>query len=213
MILNIVFLKVKKDLSKTEKKRVKEIIYKHALKAGKLLGVDLINIVIHPTKSVIEETGESGFATDDWIKIGIDPNRRKNELKKIISEIIPATIYHEMYHIGRDNYLGKSQTLFDSVIAEGLADVFAEEQWPNFHAPWNRYNIKTIKIWLKEFRKKGNSKKYSHDEWFFGAVNKPKWLGYKLGSYIIHSIKEKNRKLTALKMIKMPTRKIILKNK
>ncbi len=212
MILNIVFLKAKKDLSKTEKEQLKKVISKHALKAGKLLGVNLINIIVHPTKNVITETGESGFASDDWIKIGIDPTRGKNELKRIISEIIPATIYHEMLHICRDNYLGRSQMLSDAVIAEGLADAFAKEQWPVFNAPWNQYNIKTIKPWLKEFTKKGNSKKYSYDEWFFGAAGKPKWLGYKMGSYIIDSVKKQNPKLTALKMAKIPAKKILNQN-
>ncbi len=30
----------------------------------------------------------------------------------------------------------------------------------------------------------------------------PRWLGYKLGNYIVHSAKEKNHNLTALRMTK-----------
>jgi len=209
MKLNIVFLKAKKDLSTRNIRLLREIIQKHARKAGGLLGINLLNITVHPTKNVIAETGELGHATgSDWIRIGIDPTRKQRALQRIISDIIPATIYHEAHHISRKKYYGKSSTLFDAVISEGLADVFAKEKWLKFRAPWLN-ELKDIKLFLRELKKHGNNNKYSHSEWFFGSGRKPKWLGYKLGNYIVHLAKEKTPKLNALKMAKFPTKTII----
>jgi uncharacterized protein YjaZ len=61
---------------------------------------------------------------------------------------------------------------------------------------------------LRILKKDGQSEKYSHDEWFFGRGKKPRWIGYKLGSYIVRSAKERNAGLTALKMVEMKTNEI-----
>ncbi len=98
--------------------------------------------------------------------------------------------------------------MLDAIISEGLATVFAEEQWPAFEAPWGQYNEKELKPFLKVLRREKNNKSYSHDEWFFGRGNKPRWLGYKLGSYLIESAKNRNNGLTAMEMTTKKTGEI-----
>lgn len=210
MRLNIIILESKKGLRKQDSKHLRSVADKHARKAGKLLGVDLLNITINFSKNVIPETGEAGYAAGkDWIQITIDPIRKAKELQKIITEIIPATIYHEANHIAREKYVGESKNLLEAIVAEGLADVFAEEYWPKFKAPWSVYQQTKIQPFLKNLRNEKNSRKYSHNDWFFGTGRYPRWLGYKLGSYIVQSAKEKNRNLTALKMTKMTANKVV----
>ena len=89
-------------------------------------------------------------------------------MRRIIAKITPSTIYHEMNHIARNKHLGSKKDLLDAIISEGLATVFAEEQWPAFEAPWGQYNEKELKPFLKVLRREKNNKSYSHDEWFFG---------------------------------------------
>lgn len=206
--LNIVIFESPKGLHKQKMKHLRDVINTHARKAGKLFDMDLLNITVHFSQDVIPETGEAGYAAGDWIQITIDSTRNAKELQKIIDDIIPATIYHEANHIARENHLGKNKNLLEAIISEGLADVFAEERWHTFKAPWSVYQQKKIQPFLKSLKNEKNEKKYSHGDWFFGTGKMPRWLGYKLGSYIVHSAKNKNFGLTALKMTKITASKI-----
>lgn len=210
MRLNIAILESEKSLQKQDSKRLREVINKHARRACRLLDIKLLNITLHFSKNVIPETGEAGYASGrDWIQITIDPARKPKELQKIIDDIIPATIYHEANHITREKYVGESRNLLEAIITEGLADIFAEECWPAFKAPWSVFQQKKIKPFLKSLGGEKNNRKYSHNDWFFGIGKYPRWLGYKMGGYIVQSAKEKNRNLTALKMTKMTANKIV----
>jgi len=210
MKLKIAFLLSKASLGRNNSRMLEETISNHARRGGKLLGIDLLNITVHLNKdSVIPETGEVGFAGgDDWIHLTVDPTRKREQLRQIITTIIPSTIYHETSHIARNKSLGRHRTLLDSVVFEGLANTFAEEQWPMFDAPWTQYSEPELTPFLRILKIDGQSEKYSHDEWFFGRGKKPRWIGYKLGSYIIRSAKARNAGLTALKMVKMETKEI-----
>src|SRR3989344_4230153 len=209
MKLKLIILESKKGLRNQEIKHLQDVINRHARKAGKLLGVALLNITVHFGKDVISETGEAGYAKNDWIQITIDPTRKIKELQKIITDIIPATIYHETNHIAREERFGEGENLLEAIINEGLADVFSEEQWPVFKAPWSKYDKNKMRPFLQSLRKEKKNRKYLHSDWFFGTGNKPRWLGYKLGSYIVHSAKEKNQSLTALKMTRVTVSKIV----
>ena len=210
MRLKIVFLQSKKSLPSQYENLLRDVIRKHARRAGKLLGVDLLNITFRWDHDVIPETGEAGFARgQDWVHMAIDPARRKDEVRRIITTITPSTIYHEMNHIARNLCFGSEKVLLDAIVSEGLATVFAEEQWLAFKAPWGQYNEKELKPFLKVLRREKENKKFSRDEWFFGRGNKPKWLGYKLGSYLIERAKDRNEGLTALGMTTKKTEEIV----
>ncbi|MCZ6752194.1 MAG: DUF2268 domain-containing putative Zn-dependent protease [Acidobacteria bacterium] len=210
MRLKIVFLQSRNSLPSQYENLLRDVIRKHARRAGKLLGVDFLNITFRWDHYVIPETGDSGIAFgQDWVHMAIDPARRKDEVRRIITTITPSTIYHEMNHISRNKHFGSEKSLLDAIVSEGLATVFAEEQWLAFKAPWGQYNEKELKPFLKVLRREKNNKKFSRDEWLFGRGNKPKWLGYKLGSYLIERAKDRNEGLTALGMTTKKTEEIV----
>lgn len=212
MKINIIFLESEKELSDYQKKNLKNTIGLHLRKAAKLFDLKLINVIIYFNKDwVIPETGESANASGvDLIQITIDSTRNNNEIDNITRKIIPLTVYHEFNHLARLKFIGHiNKTLLDSIISEGLANVFAEEMWSEFKAPWSEYTCKEIKSFVGSFKKEKNNKKYSHDEWFFGSGKKPRWIGYKLGSYIIQSAKKANPGLSARDMTKLGTGEII----
>ena len=209
MTLNLVFLKTSKSIASEEKSHLRRVILRHTKKAAGILRIKLLNFTVYFNKNVIAETGELGHASGgDWIRLTVDPTINRKKLNLIISNIIPSTIYHEMAHISRQKYLDYGDKLLETMISEGLATVFAEEQWPQFKAPWGRYTKKQIKKFIRLTKKEKNNKKYSHDVWFYGK-GKPRWLGYKLGAFIIRSVKKHNSKLNAAKIMNMNAQKIL----
>ena len=182
MRLKIVFLQSIERLPRQYENLWKDMIRKHARRAGKLLNLDLVNITLRWNDQVIPETGELGIAFgQDWVHMTIDPARRKDEVRRIIAKITPSTIYHEMNHIARNMCFGSEKALLDAIVFEGLATVFAKEQWLAFKAPWGQYNEKELKPFIKVLKREKKNKKFSRGEWFFGRGNKPKWLAARGG--------------------------------
>lgn len=210
------FLVTKDKLHSKEIELLKSVIEKHAKKAGLILDIPLVNITVYlNSEFVTPETGESGYTpSNDWIHLYIDPKRKKKELNNIINNIIPVTIYHEMNHASRWQHTGYGSGLLDAIITEGLASVFAEEQWSKFKAPWCNFSEKELKELLNiiKERNRENDKKYNHNEWFYGTGKIPRWAGYKLGSYIIQSFRKNNKNIVWKKMLRMNTREIIKKS-
>lgn len=211
--IHIQFLTTEKKLSGTEEKLLLKTIRKHASRAGLILGVSLVNITVYPnSKFVIPETGEGGYTpSKDWFHIYIDPTKNKKELNKIIKNVIPATIYHEMNHAARWKYTGYGTNLLEAMVTEGLATAFSEERWEKFKAPWADFTMKEINKLLKIVRKRNtrNDNNYNHAEWFYGTGKLPRWIGYKIGTYIVKSFKKENKSKTWNQLIKMKAEKII----
>lgn len=212
MKINIFLFEVKNDISEKNKKLLKKVVLKHAKIATKKLSIDLINIVIYPNRDLtIQKIGAGGFAPNsEWIRLAIDPFYKEEDIEYIIKNIIPLSVYHEMNHAARWNKPGYGNTLLDAIISEGLAIVFAEENWNSFEAPWGKYKQEEIKKYLEFLNKrnKDQDKNYNHTEWFFGK-GKPKWLGYKLGSFIVRVVKNKNLDINSLALVHMDSKKII----
>lgn len=212
MKINIFLFEVKNDISKQNKKLLKKVVRKHAKIAAKKLGIDLINIVIYPNHDLtIPKVGSGGFAPNsEWIRIAIDPCLENKEVEHVIKNIVPLSVYHEMNHVARWRKPGYGNSLIDVIISEGLAIIFAEENWNLFKAPWSEYSQREINKFLELFNRRDKKKdlKYNHAEWFFGK-GKPNWLGYKLGSFIIRNVKSKNPDVESLALVHMDSRNII----
>lgn len=212
MKINIFIFKVRKDISEKNKKLLKKVVFEHATIAAKKLNIDLINIVVYPNRDLtIPKIGVGGYApNDEWIRISIDPLRKEKNIERIIKTIVPLSIYHEMNHVARWSKPGYGNMLLDTIISEGLAIVFAEENWDLFKAPWGKYRKSEIQKYFKFLNKRDRSKDngYNHAEWFFGK-GKPNWLGYKLGSFIIRVLKNKNPIINSLDLVHMDSKKII----
>jgi uncharacterized protein YjaZ len=192
-------------LSSAQKLRVVSTIRRHTVRAARLLKLPLVNITVLPTKDghVIPETGEGGAdESKEWVRIDFDPSRLKSALKHI-----PATIYHEFHHLARMRRFAIYSTLLDAVIANGLAIVFEEEQLPGYVDAIGSYTKRDMKRYMRIFAR-GLGRRYDFPEWFFGTGKLPRWMGYKVGTYIVRLAKQ-NSGLTALQMTKMPAKKIL----
>lgn len=207
------FLETEKKLDLKMKSLLEETIKEQAAKACSLLGIVYVNITVYSNPNfVIPETGEGGYAASgDWFQIYIDPTRNEDELKKIITTNIPLTIYHEFNHVARWNSTGYGSTLPEAIVTEGLASVFAAENWKKSKSPWTKYSQTEINSLLKIFqaRNKKEDGNYSHQEWFYGAGELPRWIGYKLGFYVISLVRKNNPEISWEKLIKMTAEEII----
>ena len=211
--VSINYVKTEPYLSKEEIIFLDRIIKKHALIAGRILDITTVTITVYPKSSwAIPETGEGGYTpSGDWIQIYIDPKNKNYILKEIAEKHLPATIYHEMNHIARWRSAGYGTNLLETIISEGLASVFEKEHWTIFIAPWAEYSEKEIVDSLDILRKRDKSKDniYNHAEWFYGKGNLPRWIGYKVGIYIIEKARENFPKTTWKELIEMKAKEII----
>lgn len=209
----IQFIETRRKFPKQEADLLKKIVKYHAGKAGSVLSVPLVNISIYPNSNfTIPETGEGGYTpSKDWFHIYIDPSKNQRQLAAIIETFIPGTVYHEMNHIARWQNTGYGSSLSEAIISEGLAIVFAKEQWEKSKNPWADFSEKEIDCLLDIVRKrnKKNDRRYNHGEWFLGTGKLPRWSGYKLGAYVVGSFRNKNTKMPWNKIMKLSAEKII----
>lgn len=207
------FLKSEKELRGKEKKLFRKVIEKHSQKASLLLDLDFVNVTIYSNKNfAIPETGEGGYSVSkEWFHLYIDPTRKTSELQKIIEKVIPGTIYHEMNHVARWGTTGYGESLVDAIITEGMASVFAKEFWGEGGDPWTEYTEDEIYKLVEIAKKEGFTKKkgYDHDEWFYGAGELPRWIGYKLGFYFLTIFRDKNPEMEWNEIVKMTSKEII----
>ena len=198
MTINIIFIKTKKGFDKRKQQKIAGIIKQTTKHAAEILKLDnnyIINFTIYP----FDKDYLGGFTqAKDFVQISIPRKKKLNE------EEIKSIIYHEMHHIKR-GFFGFSESkvsLLDALFSEGLATVFALEQVSEHIPKWSKYTKPFIKKWISQVKKQKFNTNYSHDEWFFGAKDKPFQLGYKFGTYFVDKIKKNHPKLTALKLVK-----------
>lgn len=214
--VNINYIKTDFDISVNQKNVLNKIIRKHALVAGRILKIPFVTITVYPKGDwAIPETSENGYTpSSDWIQIYIDIKNKKNTFQRIVDKYIPATIYHEMNHVARWRSSGFGNNLLEVIVSEGLASVFEKEQWQLFTAPWAQSDKKEIPSFLKIIKERDRKKDftYNHNEWFFGKGRLPRWIGYKLGAYIIESTRKNFPKLSWYELTKMKADEIINKS-
>lgn len=213
----IQFLVTQNKLSKLHKKRIEHVIRKHSKKAGTILGIKLVNVTVYPNANfVIPEIGSGGYSgSNDWLQIYIDTTKNARKMRRIIDKSIPGTIYHEMNHVARWGTVGYGKSLLEAIITEGLANVFEEQYWKEYKVIWASYESKEINKLLAIIRKRDKRKDnyYNHDEWFHGSGKLPRWIGYKIGTFIVRSFLEYNPGIKWRELIGMDSDEIIKKSK
>ena len=214
--ININYVKTDPDISASQKKTLNKVIRKHASIAGKILKIPFVTITIYPKGDwTIPETSENGYTpSGDWIQLYIDIENKKNNLKHIIDRYIPATIYHEMNHAARWKSSGFGNNLLEVIVSEGLASAFEKDQWKLFVAPWTQLDKKEISDFLKIINKRNRKKDsiYDHNEWFFGKGRLPRWIGYKIGTYIVESARKNFPNVSWDKLTRMRAKEVIDKS-
>ena len=151
-----------------------------------------IDIVIIEAQEffVISNLGISGSAIGkSCIEVKINFSRR--DLRKTIDIELPATIYHELAHLVREDSVGYGNTLLDSFISEGMSCFVEKSILPSKKISYIQKIKNEPKLWNKAEKLLGKTK-YDYSEWFFGSGKLPNWTGYRLGYLIVEKFTKKN---------------------
>jgi hypothetical protein len=194
---------------------VKKAVRFHASRAIKALNIiKPVNITVYFNAAwTIQSTGETGYTpTGEWIQISLDLTGKKFPLKTVIEKRLPVTIYHEMCHIKRWHTTGFGSKFHEELVSEGLACAFEVEQFEHDIKPLFFASDSEIKKLLGIVHKNTDKIKnsYSYYDWFTtGTKDIPRWLGYKLGYYIISNVLKNNSNLRVTDLMDMPAKKLI----
>ncbi|TRZ55648.1 hypothetical protein D4Q76_00090 [archaeon] len=142
----------------------------------------------------IPHLGIGGYAqTPGLLLISLNPKFKQFE--RTIRDEILRTLVHELYHCIRMKTVGYGDTLLEAMITEGLADHFELEVTNKKPQKWDTsLTAKQFGIMKKKSVKEFNSKKYNHEEWFFGSNERriPKWAGYTIGFNLVGNYLKKH---------------------
>ncbi len=206
----IFFLKgTKRIFTKGEQKEIGLVIQRTFHEVAKLLPIKGdVNFVAYPY--------ENPIMVDDihWIK-GLTYGANWINLSfpsGSIDEIsLQQAVYHELHHIAREYLMTNfSYSLIETVFAEGLATAFEMERVPNRLVRYGQYNEKFVKKWIPLLKNEMQNVQYDYDAWFFGKnKEKERWIGYRLGTWLVHQIMERHPKRNPANLVRVPTKKLL----
>ena len=153
--------------------------------------LDLIVVSSSPTTPTIPQDGIGGRTYHSrLIVIALDKSQHEPS-----EDFIFETVCHELSHSLRwENVPEFAETLFDSMVMEGLA-VVLEEQAMNqsgyelrqfFLTEVRRTELKEINTMIAVLNDKFDDTEYDYETIFFSGNDLlPRWTGYKLGYYLV----------------------------
>ncbi len=131
---------------------------------------------------VIPELGLVGFApTSSLVQMTFDATN--DSLADKVGEPLERMVAHEVNHVLRWRGPGYGATLGEAIISEGLAGQFTRQLYANAPEHWEVPEEDDL-LHLDDVLADWGAR-YDHAVWFFGAGDKPHWLGYRLGYRIV----------------------------
>lgn len=187
MAVNIFVLTASGRLEKY-KDRIMKVAKESVKIIGKKIPLPDVDVVFYDNPEyAIQHLGIGGYAHNPHL-VFISLNSKFTRFEKTISEEIMRTLAHELYHCTRRKAVGFDETLFKSLVNEGLAEHFEIEvtnKKPDKYAV--ALSAKQIQVMKKRIAKEFSSKKFDFDEWFLGSKSRkiPKWTGYTIGFNLV----------------------------
>jgi uncharacterized protein YjaZ len=199
-----------KTLGKREEEIISDTIKKTVRKCNKVLPHPYppIFIFVYPwfpnkKKSATME-GVNAFVSFHTVHLFLDINSYNNRS-------LEHTIAHEWNHLVFYKYHQGPYALKDHLFLEGAAEVFREEVLGGNPAPWSiALKENEIKKQLTSLKPKLSKKGLEfYREVFFGNKKYKQWTGYSIGYWLVKNFREKHKKLTWKKIIRMKSEDIL----
>jgi uncharacterized protein YjaZ len=136
-------------------------------------------------------------------------------------EWLSYTVAHEYAHLVRNHLFPRTpaggrliyvktqepETLLDAMIAEGVGDAFASDQYPDMRPPWTKELDSSLetRVWPKVHRRLRVSDPSEIRRILFGDNDRiPQWTGYAIGYRIVRAYLENNPSSTPASLVNMP---------
>ena len=209
VIAEIHFLTDKKEI---KNKHVIKIIEKTLIKGSSEIPLLNKKIAVFSTKDPFIKNKMNGVSGDtlheNIISLYISPVK---DWKRALVE----TMVHECSHLYvLDNNQWK--TILDSLISEGIAEIFREEIVGGKPAPWTKAltekQAKEVLKKLKSERKLSKKVEEMHQELFFGSKDYKMWTGYSLGYQIVKKFRKKYPEMKWKEIMKMDFKELFRKS-
>jgi uncharacterized protein YjaZ len=104
---------------------------------------------------------------------------------------------------------GYGFTLGGAMVSEGLAAQFVRLVFNSKAEPWDNAISDEVLGTMWPDQRALMTTKFDHGEWFNGASDKPKWLGYTLGTKIVENWLLSGVELTPERLISVPAPKVL----
>lgn len=141
-----------------------------------------LTLTVLPSQNVIPELGRAGYAlSSNAVEFKFDPNSKLGT-ETVLTEGLKSALYHELHHAARMKTVKWGGNLLERAIFEGLAIVFERENCGS-NPPFGRYDSQSIGEWTIELI--DNKDTGSKQDWFFDHPDGRKWIGYRVGTYIV----------------------------
>lgn len=174
-----------------------EVIIKGAFERAvssmsELIEIDRVDVIcVNDPYQAIPETGMSGYTPNrNLIYLHIDASRHLD------GDEVFYTLCHELMHAKRYEGPSYGETLFDSIIFEGLG-VAIEAQVSDGKGSFlsNFINEKDNSALLKDIEAHFDDKEFNRFHWFIEESDDlPRWTGYRVGYHIVSEYLKKTKK-------------------
>ncbi|MBI2475823.1 MAG: hypothetical protein HYV67_01095 [Candidatus Taylorbacteria bacterium] len=189
------------SISSNHEQAIEKTIETEIHRLKKLVLSQKTHIYIFPTFSdfvLNKMSGISGYTPwKDIVFLFVHP-KTKN-----INPFLNITLAHEYVHsVSREYH--EWNRLLDTIVFEGLAELFIAEHFNGYISPWTKtLTIDDCHKYLAQIRKKLKSK--NHDDYrdvFFKNKMYPLWAGYSIGYQIVRFYRQKNKNITWNELLK-----------
>lgn len=211
--MSVYFLNAEFNYPKTIVDEVVLFVARYVDEVTKDLSVEgPFDVTIYPNYKWTEGVGGvDGHAMSGGVlQIRIDLRDSVLKIKDLLGAPLQAVVYHECNHIARWQGPGYGWSLLEATVSEGVATVYEKmktEPHEMSHADYS--NIEEL-LQIYRLRNKDEDLSYNHNTWFLGFDPKyPKFLGYKVGTYIVEKVLELNPELSLIQITRLEVDEII----
>ena len=139
---------------------------------------------------VIPEYGSGAYTSNSrLILLTIDPGLPYGEEKQL--EYVRHAVFHEMSHASRFEQGLFHPDFLDRCVLEGLATVFERDKG-GAEPLYGDYEPEECKVWIDEIEAEYTEDK--HYEYMFRHRDGRRWIGYKVGTWIVDEAIRKSGK-------------------
>ena len=160
-------------------------------------------------ETVVPETGMSANVTRPNLATLIFDPYNENFTDTLTAGLVQRQMVNTAHRAMRAAGPGYGFTLGGAMVSEGLAGQFVRLVFDSPLEPWDcAFDDSQLSVHWPDQRAM-MSPKFDHGEWFSGTGNRPRWLGYTMGTRIVENWLLSGADLSPERLISVPAPKVL----